>query len=61
MIAHQDVGMERAAVSQQSRVKSLQIALPVIVVKKARQAIVAALDNVLKDAWKVRSRKSGHV
>lgn len=44
--------------AEQPFAQSLQIGLPVLVVEKARQAIVAALHDVLMNTRKVEASKS---
>ena len=60
MVVHQDVRVQLATCVEQCLAKQREVALPIVVVEKAGQAIVAALDNVLRNAGKVESWLSGH-
>src|SRR6185437_17063668 len=60
VVVHQDVGVQRAAGVLQRLVENTQVAVPIAVIQKARQAIVATLDNVLRDAGQVEAWLSSH-
>lgn len=60
VIFHQDVGVQSATCVEQRFAQKCRIALPIVIVKKAGQSIVAALDNVLGNLRQVESRLSGH-
>jgi hypothetical protein len=52
--------MQLAACGVQSLMQQVQVAQSVAIIQKARQAVVPALHDVLRDAGKVDARKSGH-
>jgi hypothetical protein len=49
MVVHQHVGMKVAACVQQSFMQELQVTAPVVVIKKAGEAVVAWLDDMLRN------------
>ncbi len=53
VIVHQHVGVQLTTKACQRTPQALQVALTIIVIQKARQPIVATLDNVLRDTGKV--------
>jgi hypothetical protein len=60
VIAHQDVGVQVAAKSQECGAQALQITTTVIVIEKTRHAVVAALYDVLWNASDVNAWETGH-
>lgn len=60
VIVHEHVGMKKATRVQQRVAEQMQITLPVGVIEKAGEAIVASLHDVLRNAGQIESRKSGH-
>lgn len=60
MVVHQYVGVQSAACVDQRFAQQRQVALPIVVVEKAGQPIVAALDNVLRNVGQVESLLSCH-
>ena len=60
MVVHQHVGVQPAVAGQQGFTQQLAIAGAVLVVQEARQAVVAALHDVLRDAGEVDAGVSGH-
>jgi hypothetical protein len=61
MVVHQDVGVQSAACVEQGLAQKHQVALPIVIIQKAGQPIVAALDNVLRNVGQVEPRLSGHL
>ena len=57
MVVHQHVCVQAACGLLQHAPQQSQIAAPVMVVEKAGQPVVAALDHMLRNAWKVESGK----
>jgi hypothetical protein len=60
MIAHQHIRVQATSKSHQRMPQALQVALAILVVQKARQAIVAPLHHVLRNTGKFETWKSGH-
>ncbi|OOW66757.1 hypothetical protein Xmar_09330 [Xanthomonas axonopodis pv. martyniicola] len=60
MVIHQDVSMQLAACSVRGLMHQVQIAQTIAIIQKARQAVVSALHDVLREAGKVDAWKSGH-
>jgi len=60
VVAHQHVGMQPATEPPQRLPQALQIALTVKIVQKARQAVVAPLHHVLRNAGKIEARLASH-
>ncbi|OAG66139.1 hypothetical protein A7D17_09575 [Xanthomonas floridensis] len=60
MVVHQDVSVQLAACGVQGFMQQVQVAQSVAIIQKARQAVVPALHDVLRDAGNVNTRKSGH-
>jgi uncharacterized protein len=61
VVAHQQIGVLCATITRLCFAKVLRVLRPILVVRKARQAVVAALNNVLRDTAKVESREPDHV
>jgi hypothetical protein len=61
VIVHQYVGVQMAFGIQQELAQKGQVAPAVIVIEEAGQAVVPALDDVLRDVRKVESGQPGHV
>ena len=60
VIVHQHISVQSAACIQQRFAQQGDIALSIVLVEKAGQAVVAALDDVLRNAGQVESWLSGH-
>jgi hypothetical protein len=60
VVAHQYVCVQSGSGVEQCFAKQHQVMLPIVVVEKAGQSIVAALDNVLRNIGQVESWLSGH-
>lgn len=60
VIAHQHVAMQCAMRIEQCFVQQVQVVIPAGVIQGAGQAVVASLDDVLRDTRQVESRESGH-
>lgn len=60
VVVHQHVGMQYTASVQKRFAKEVQIAAAVSVIQEARQAIVAALDDMLGNACEVVAGLSCH-
>lgn len=60
VVIHQYVRVQSAPCVEQCFAKLRQVMLPIVVVAKAGQAIVATLNNVLRNTGQVESRLSGH-
>jgi hypothetical protein len=60
VVVHQHVGMQRDVSTEQGFVQQMQIAPPVDVIEEAGQAIVAALDDMLRDMRKIEPGQACH-
>src|SRR5699024_4228332 len=60
VVVHQYIGMQSALGRKQCFVKQGPVALTVDVVEKAGQAVVAALNNMLRDVREIESGLSSH-
>lgn len=60
VIAHQDVGVQTATEARHPIPQTLQIPLPILVIEKTRQPIVASLHDVLRDIGQVETREPCH-
>ncbi|OOW72766.1 hypothetical protein Xmlh_05815 [Xanthomonas axonopodis pv. melhusii] len=60
MVVHQYVSVQLAACGVQGLMYQVQIAQSVAIIQKARQAVVPALHDVLRDTGKFDAWKSGH-
>ncbi len=60
VVAYQYVRVQSGYCVEQCFAKQPQVMLPIVVVEKAGQSIVAALDNVLRNIVQVESWLSGH-
>ncbi|GGZ60706.1 hypothetical protein GCM10008101_13350 [Lysobacter xinjiangensis] len=60
VVRHQHVGMHVAAVLERRLAELLPVLLIVRIARKAWLPVVATLDDVLRDAWQIESRESGH-
>ena len=60
MIAHEHVGMDRAAMAQTRVVQYVQVTSSIVVVEEARHAIVATLHDVLRNVGDVGTRQASH-
>lgn len=61
MVVHQYIGMQLATCGVQGFMQQVQVAQSVAIIQKARQAVVRALHDVLRDAREVDAGKSGHL
>ncbi|EIM00736.1 hypothetical protein UUA_06249, partial [Rhodanobacter thiooxydans LCS2] len=57
VIVHQRVAMQCAVCVEQCFAQQVQVAMPVGVIQEAGQAVVASLDDVLRDTRQVESRE----
>ena len=60
VVVHQDVRMQLARGLVQRLSQLMQIEQPVVVIEEAREAVVAALDHMLRNAGECDARKSCH-
>lgn len=60
LVVHQHAGVQSAASVEQRLARHGQVASPIGIIWKAGKAVVAALDNVLRNSGKVESGLSGH-
>jgi hypothetical protein len=60
VVVHQHIGMQRDVGVEQGFAQQMQIAPPVGVIEEAGQAIVAALDDVLRYVGKIESGQACH-
>lgn len=61
VVVHEHIGVQRAPAGEQGFAEQMEVAVPVVVIQKTGQSVVAALDDVLGDAGKVESRLPGHL
>jgi hypothetical protein len=60
VIVHQHAGVQAAAGCQKRLPQQMEMACTVGLIEEARKAIVAALNDVLRNAGKVEARLTGH-
>ena len=60
VVVHQHVGMERAAGGKKCLPQKREISAPIFVIKETGKAIVTTLDNVLRNAWNIKSWLACH-
>ena len=60
VVVHEHVGVQCAAGGEQRLAEQVQVAVAVVVIQKAGQAVVAALDDMLGNAREVESGLPGH-
>jgi hypothetical protein len=60
VIVHEYIGVQDDTRVEQGLAQQMLITPPIAVIKEAGQPIVAALDNVLRNVWKIESGQAGH-
>jgi ELWxxDGT repeat protein len=60
MVAHQHIRVQPDGCIGQRFAQQVQVAAPVVVVQEARQAIVTALNHVLRYSGQIKSREASH-
>jgi 23S rRNA maturation mini-RNase III len=60
VIAHEHVRVKLASRRRKRLTRQVQIAVSIFIVEKTRQAIIATLHDMLRDAGKIQSRKARH-
>jgi len=60
VIVHEYISVQDDTRVEQGLTQQMQIAPPIAFIKEAGQPIVAALDNVLRNVWKIESGQAGH-